>query len=168
MVLGKPPRLWAAMFSEAFQNDRSQDNAKTTGTGCAGPLRSLQISIPNVNVSVGGPGVSTDDPWGGILGSGSVAPTGHSVPTQPLGSAAQFLTYEIPQVARMIVLGALFDTEFSEHEDIKHRLAAARENFWTARSFYESPLVPMTRKFKRYDNRVRRSSLFGIEGTICD
>eukprot|EP00959_Pyramimonas_sp_CCMP1952_P396873 8315583-Pyramimonas_sp.AAC.1 len=59
----------------------------------------------------------------------------------------QYLSYDIPQVTRIVVSGTLLDTEFSEHEGITYRIAAARKNFWMDRAFYASPLVPMTRKF---------------------
>jgi len=83
-------------------------------------------------------------------------------------SSSEGITYEVPQVTRMIVLGTLLDTEFSDHADISHRLSAARKAFWTDGDLYTNPVIPMSRKLARYDSRVRSSFLYGVEGSNCD
>ena len=113
-------------------------------------------------------GASVDIPGGGGEPQNGLNGASASVDIPGGGGEPHDLSFDIPQVTRMIVLGTMLDISFLEHEDIKYRLAAARQRFWTDRDFYESPLVPMSKKFNRYDSRVRSSFLYGIEGTTCD
>eukprot|EP00959_Pyramimonas_sp_CCMP1952_P243293 5085540-Pyramimonas_sp.AAC.1 len=72
------------------------------------------------------------------------------------------------RVSVLKILGTVIDRNFTDHEDIRHRMRCAVGAFWKDKSYYQSRLSSILSKIRRFDSRVRSKFLYGLEGASID
>jgi len=95
---------------------------------------------------------------------GAQMPPHVSVMKRRRTSQTPTITIQLPRVQRMSILGVMIDSLMQTHVDVLHRISCGERAFWHEKRYYCCRDIPLIRRLRRYDGKVRAKILFVAEG----